>query len=210
MFSKSQEAKDTASDGPTSPDQSNPSHADDRKPDDAKEASSQAGFSSPAQTSGGDRPDSSFRSVIGQELAINGNVTAEGPVQLDGQIEGNVHCVAITVGESGLIKGNVMADEVEVSGRVIGDIHGKKVQLHARARVKGDINHSVLTIEQGALFEGQSRPSNMSEADMDKPRSAANSARAENQQSQGSERESSKKSEQPQDLAGSKSIKAVT
>lgn len=176
MFSKSPEAKDSASEGPKWPDDRNPSGSESRKPSDAKDASSNADNSSPAQKSSSDRKEGSFRSVIGQELTINGNVTAEGPVQLDGHIEGDVHCVAITIGESGLIKGNVIADEVEVSGRVIGNIHGKKVLLHMQARVKGDINHSALTVDQGALFEGQSRPSNMSEADMEELRSASNGA----------------------------------
>ena len=212
MFSKSPETEDSASDGPKSSDNRSADKADDRKPSDAKDAFSKTGAQSRMQGSDANRKEGSFRSVIGQELTINGNVTAEGPVQLDGHIEGDVHCVAITVGESGLIKGNVVADEVEVSGRVIGDIHGKKVQLHVDARVKGDINHSVLTIEQGALFEGHSHPSNMSEADMEDLRSASNgaSAKAESKESRDSEKESSKKAELPDDSAGSKTIKAVT
>ena len=208
MFSKSPEGTDSASDGPQSPENRNQSTAEDGKANEAKDASTKSDGPSRAQSTDAGRKEGSFRSVIGQELTINGNVTAEGPVQLDGHIEGDVHCVAITVGESGLIKGNVIAEDVEVSGRVVGDIHGKKVQLHADARVKGDINHTALTVEQGALFEGQSRPSNMSDADMEELRSAANgsSAKAEGQ----SDIDSSKKSDRQEDSAGSKAIKAVT
>jgi cytoskeletal protein CcmA (bactofilin family) len=208
MFSKNPEGEDSVGDGPKSPQNRNQSAAENRMESDAKGTSSKYGGSSSSQSAEAGRKEGSFRSVIGQELTINGNVTAEGPVQLDGHIEGDVHCVAISVGEAGLIKGNVIAEDVEVNGRVIGDIHGKKVQLHADARVKGDINHTALTIEQGALFEGHSRPANMSDADMEEPKSAANgsSAKAENR----SDKDSSKDSYQHEDSAGSAAIKAVT
>lgn len=207
MFSKSPDGKESESDVPHPID----SGSDERIHRETGDRASNAGDASSGPQGGGRNRDS-FRSVIGQELTITGNVTAEGPVQLDGHIEGDVHCVAITVGESGLIKGNVIAEEVEVSGRVSGNIHGKKVHLHTQARVKGDINHSALTVEQGAVFEGQSKPSNLSDSDLDRLRGAANGAsgKEEHGKARDSGKESSKKSEQSRDGDDSKTIKAVT
>ena len=60
----------------------------------------------------------------------------------------------LTVGETALIKGEVIADDIVVNGRVVGRIRGLKVRLTATARVEGDIIHKTIAIESGAHFEG--------------------------------------------------------
>jgi cytoskeletal protein CcmA (bactofilin family) len=60
----------------------------------------------------------------------------------------------LTVGETALIKGEVIADDIVVNGRVVGKIRGLKVRLTATARVEGDIIHKTIAIESGAHFEG--------------------------------------------------------
>ena len=60
----------------------------------------------------------------------------------------------LTVGETALIKGEVIADDIVVNGRIVGCIRGLKVRLTATARVEGDIIHKTIAIESGAHFEG--------------------------------------------------------
>ncbi len=100
------------------------------------------------------------QSIIGRALRIAGNVVAEGTLQLDGIIEGDVQCEALKVGEFGHVMGGIIAEDVTVDGRVGGDIRGESVTLQSHARVKGEIHHARLAIEQGALFDGRSCPSN--------------------------------------------------
>ena len=61
---------------------------------------------------------------------------------------------ALTVGETGAIKGEVVAESVVVRGTVEGRIRGRKVQLCTGAKVRGDIFHASLAIEPNAIFEG--------------------------------------------------------
>ena len=69
-------------------------------------------------------------------------------------IEGDIKAHLLTVGESATVKGEVIADDVVVNGRVVGCVRGLKVRLTATARVEGDVIHKTIAIESGAHFEG--------------------------------------------------------
>jgi len=96
------------------------------------------------------------KTVIGQGFKIMGSVTAEGVVQVNGQIEGDLSCTSLIVSPGAKIVGSVTAQQVEVNGTVEGPIHGGDVVLKPKAHVVGDINHQSLTIGKGAYFEGRS------------------------------------------------------
>jgi cytoskeletal protein CcmA (bactofilin family) len=96
-------------------------------------------------------------SVIGPELQITGNLVSRGEVQIDGEINGDVHGSNVVVGERATVTGGIVADEVVVRGHVMGSVRGKRVLLQSTCRVEGDVYHLTLAIEQGAYFEGKSR-----------------------------------------------------
>lgn len=96
-------------------------------------------------------------SIIGADLTITGNVISKGEVQVDGSIQGDLHCASLIIGEKAEINGVVVAEDVVVRGQVTGSIHGVRVTLQASSQVNGDITHQSLAIEQGAFFEGKSR-----------------------------------------------------
>jgi cytoskeletal protein CcmA (bactofilin family) len=97
------------------------------------------------------------RTVIGDGLKIFGNVTAEGLVEINGQIEGDLQCTSLIVSPKGWIVGRITADQVVVNGRVEGPIQGGEVALKSQAHVVGDIDHKTLTIEKGAYFDGRAK-----------------------------------------------------
>jgi cytoskeletal protein CcmA (bactofilin family) len=93
--------------------------------------------------------------VIGNGLKIVGNVTAEGLVEVNGQIEGDLNCTSLIVSPKAQIVGSITAERVVVNGRVEGPIQGGEVVLKSQAHVVGDIHHQSLTIEKGAYFDGR-------------------------------------------------------
>jgi cytoskeletal protein CcmA (bactofilin family) len=97
------------------------------------------------------------RSVIDAWLNITGNLQSEGEVQVDGRINGDIRCAHLTVGKDATIIGNITAEEVVVRGKVTGTIRANRVILQDSARVDSEIFHKKLAIEEGAIFEGQSR-----------------------------------------------------
>ncbi len=94
--------------------------------------------------------------IIAEGLKIVGSVTAEGLVEVNGHIEGDLHCTSLIVSPKASISGGIEAERVVVNGRVEGPIRGGEVVLKKRAHVVGDIQHQSLAIEAGAFFDGRS------------------------------------------------------
>ena len=97
------------------------------------------------------------KTVIGDGLQIQGNVTADGLVEVNGMIEGNLHCTSLIVSPKAHINGSIIAERVVVNGKVEGPIQGGEVVLKSQAHVVGDIHHQSLTIEKGAYFDGRAK-----------------------------------------------------
>lgn len=93
-------------------------------------------------------------SVLSADLTITGNIKTTGDVNIEGNVEGDIRAHLLTVGEGATVKGECIADDVVVNGRVIGKVRGLKVRLTSTARVEGDIIHKTIAIESGAHFEG--------------------------------------------------------
>ncbi|EPX82736.1 Integral membrane protein CcmA involved in cell shape determination [Rubellimicrobium thermophilum DSM 16684] len=93
-------------------------------------------------------------SILSSDLQIKGNIKTTGDLQIDGQVEGDIRAHLLTVGEGATVRGELMADDVVIHGRIVGRVRGLKVRLTATARVEGDIIHKTIAIESGAHFEG--------------------------------------------------------
>jgi cytoskeletal protein CcmA (bactofilin family) len=96
------------------------------------------------------------KTVIAKGLKIEGRVTAEGLVEVNGQIDGELHGRSLIISRGAYVKGVVSADRVVVDGTIEGPIKGGEVILKSQAHVIGDIHHQSLSIENGASFEGRS------------------------------------------------------
>ena len=90
---------------------------------------------------------------------IKGNIQASGDFRMDGQLEGDITLNGkLVVGESGQVAGNVVCQNATIIGAVNGNITVKEqLELHATAKVKGDILINRLSIEPGAAFSGTCR-----------------------------------------------------
>ena len=90
---------------------------------------------------------------------ITGNVTSKGEIHLDGQVQGDIHCVSLVLGENSQLEGSAIAEEVVIRGHLIGSVRALRVSLQSTSHVEGDLFYESLAIEQGAYFEGKSRRS---------------------------------------------------
>jgi cytoskeletal protein CcmA (bactofilin family) len=101
---------------------------------------------------------SGIASIIANGVKITGTIEADGAeIQVDGEIEGNVRGGSLTVGDTGMVKGDIVSESVTVHGRIEGSVRARKVMLARNAHVLGDIVHQSLSVEMGAVFEGQCR-----------------------------------------------------
>ncbi|MBE9555971.1 MAG: polymer-forming cytoskeletal protein [Proteobacteria bacterium] len=98
---------------------------------------------------------SNVPSIISANLTVTGHMNTNGDVQIDGTIDGDVQSKQITLGESGVVNGAIVADLARISGTVNGSITARVVELGRAAKITGDINHFSLAIEPGAFIQGQ-------------------------------------------------------
>lgn len=94
-------------------------------------------------------------SVLGADLVFEGSITGEGELLVDGAVKGDIHVTRLVIGEHAHIEGTVRGAQVEVRGRVIGNVEGKAIRLLETAHVEGDITHEQLSIDVGAFFQGR-------------------------------------------------------
>jgi len=93
--------------------------------------------------------------IISADLRIVGDIIGSGDIQVDGNVEGDIHSRSITVGENASVRGSLTADSVRVYGVVEGGtIKAMTVSVSKTARVMSNIIHQTLTIETGAYVEG--------------------------------------------------------
>ena len=96
------------------------------------------------------------RAYLDKGSKISGKLFFEGPVRIDGQVDGEISASdAVTVGDSAVITAQIKAASVVIAGKVSGDIiAGKRVEIRPTAKVFGNLTTPVLVVHDGALFEG--------------------------------------------------------
>lgn len=94
-------------------------------------------------------------SIICSDMVITGSIKAEGAIQIDGTVDGDITANDLVIGSTGEIIGEIKAETLRVKGQVKGSIRAKKVELETGATVIGDIIHGALVIQPDASFEGQ-------------------------------------------------------
>ncbi|PKR59542.1 bactofilin family protein [Thalassospira lohafexi] len=96
-------------------------------------------------------------SVINADLRVTGDLISESDVQVDGSVNGDIRTRNLTIGQSGEVRGEIVADKIRICGSVTGQVRARDVSLADTARMMGDILHESLSIEPGAHIEGHCR-----------------------------------------------------
>ncbi len=96
-------------------------------------------------------------SVLGPTLRFKGELTADEDLLIQGRIEGSIkHSSNLTVGEEGQVKANISAEYIAVEGKVNGDLSGSQsVTVRDSADIQGNIYSPVVTLLEGATFNGK-------------------------------------------------------
>lgn len=100
--------------------------------------------------------DGSNTTVISAGSKLDGNLFSSENVRFDGFIQGDLSCEKkLVVGKEGKVGGMVKAKEAVIMGQVTGDINvSGSLHLEKHAVVRGNILAGVLSIEDGAVYDG--------------------------------------------------------
>lgn len=95
--------------------------------------------------------------IIGPGAVFNGNLTAPQTIRIDGTLNGDCICKGnLILGADGIIKGNVEAQDVSLSGKVTGDVKANgKLELFSTAKLTGDVTAKSLIVDENACFDGR-------------------------------------------------------
>jgi cytoskeletal protein CcmA (bactofilin family) len=97
----------------------------------------------------------SRRSVLAQDLVVEGDLTTGGPVDVQGKVIGSVRAPDVVIADSGRVDGSITAHNLSVFGAISGSISARNVQLAPSALVHADVIHERIAIEAGAELEGR-------------------------------------------------------
>ncbi len=109
-----------------------------------------------------ERPVSAARhiGVLGLDTRVLGNVKFVGSLTIDGTITGQVSApentgAVLVVGQNASVTGNIVADSVLVSGRVLGDVKAAdRLEIFETGTLHGDVETGDIMIQGGAEFRG--------------------------------------------------------
>src|SRR5690349_6593944 len=101
--------------------------------------------------------------LLGKGSEFEGKLTFEGQVRIDGKFNGQIITKdVLVVGEGARVQAEITAGTVIINGTVEGNVRATQlIELHAPARVKGNIEAPALTMDRGVIFEGTSKMENL-------------------------------------------------
>ncbi len=88
---------------------------------------------------------------------VKGEVTGSTELVVEGEVEGRIQLDnSMVIGSSGIVKGEIHARSVRVSGKIIGNVRGlERVEILADGHVEGDVVAPRVIIIDGAFFKGK-------------------------------------------------------
>lgn len=107
-------------------------------------------------------------SRISAGTVIKGEILSPGDIRIDGSFDGKLQSKGrVVVGETAVIKGDIFCDNIDLWGKVEGNLYVKDtLALKEGCTVNGNLHIKKLSVELGAVFNGNCKT--ISEAEFDK------------------------------------------
>jgi cytoskeletal protein CcmA (bactofilin family) len=105
-----------------------------------------------------------IRSLIGEGMAVQGELKFQDGLRIDGHVIGDVLAEGdgrsiLVISDNARVQGRVFASHVIINGEVHGPIHcTEMLELQPKARVVGDVRYETLEMHPGAQVEGELKP----------------------------------------------------
>lgn len=109
--------------------------------------------STPART-GSTQP---AASVIDQHTALQGTITTDRDLRIEGRVSGAILCDGVlTISSGAEVDAEIDAADIIVSGTMSGKVRCRgRLEIRATGTVRGDVSTGSLIIVEGARYEGQ-------------------------------------------------------
>jgi cytoskeletal protein CcmA (bactofilin family) len=94
-------------------------------------------------------------SHLGRAVTIRGVLETDGEIRVEGNVLGRISADRLVVSRGGYVEGDVVARDVEISGRLNGRVYAFNVTLDSSADIIGRIFHHIANVAKGARIDGR-------------------------------------------------------
>ena len=120
---------------------------------------------------------SSLGTILAPEIDITGDINVSGNIIVFGKVTGDIVSTGIVnTAKGSRVTGNIKAKSTNISGEVTGNIEvEEKAVLGTTCTLNGNIEAAIITIEEGAKFDGLCSMLKTKETHVEKINTSANS-----------------------------------
>jgi cytoskeletal protein CcmA (bactofilin family) len=107
-----------------------------------------------------DQADSSLSengSYLDQGCRVSGELSFDGPVRIDGEVEGQIYSNdSVAIGEDAVVSADIKAAAIVVAGAISGELSASQyIEVYSSAKVlHGSLAAPEMAIDEGAVIEG--------------------------------------------------------
>lgn len=88
---------------------------------------------------------------------VTGKIDIQCELHIDGEVDAEIHSTGtVKIGKSGVVKSNLIAKTLIVSGKFQGEADCETIELVAGGEAEGKLTSSTLTIDSTSAFQGES------------------------------------------------------
>jgi cytoskeletal protein CcmA (bactofilin family) len=101
-------------------------------------------------------PPGDVKAILGRGSEFEGKLRFEGTVRIDGKFKGEIISDGtLIVGENATLDAEINVDSAIIAGEIHGNVRAKsRIELHAPAKMYGDLATPALIIQEGVTFDG--------------------------------------------------------
>lgn len=98
-----------------------------------------------------------FATSVGPGTHFTGSIGGSGHCIVYGEVQGECDLAGtLVIGESGVWRGDIVAEHILIAGRVEGSIMAReKLEIISTAHIQGSLFSPVIAIAEGAIHEGE-------------------------------------------------------
>jgi cytoskeletal protein CcmA (bactofilin family) len=95
------------------------------------------------------------RSVIAEDLVIEGNIVSQGILEFGGQITGDMTADALVLTSTARVRGQVWARQLTIEGELQGAATALNAHIKNGARARAKFTYATLEVASGAQVGGE-------------------------------------------------------
>jgi len=97
--------------------------------------------------------------IISKDLTVEGEISGQGLVEIEGKVNGKINSASVVIRESGFVEGFITAQSLIIKGQFNGEINADHLHITSKAKITGTITYETMSVEDGASIDGQFKKS---------------------------------------------------